>query len=506
MAKVLSQHQQSFPQTTHSNNSGCAASFYTTRPRFNFLRAPKRTISQYRRYPSRIRRAQKCDPNAISNGNDHQKSNIINNLCDAANSKQTAHKIPMNQYPFHVISDYKRSRPELNSHSNNKLEDISISAPASCYVHHLQPRNSFRSDMSKICQSRMVCKLSLLNNDRLQDLLSKEFTYQPNNAFLYYVNPEVDDKVDAALRNEAVHNLRFLHNSFFNLSTETFCKAVNLIDRFIVKVKVKPKYMACVATASYCAVCKLSSSNNKNAVLPDPETMVHITRCGGNAADLLRMEEILDSKLSHDLDGVNAFDFLQLFIDCLTKSSKDIIEDELINTGVTMNSYLLESNVESSGGKVSETNNPTSSVQKSDEVKKDPSKARQKNFNRETLIYKRLGTLMEIALCSLEVYRFRPVCLALGILAQVGIEGLLPLADLCGVDWFDVYECANLVGQLYELYYRDPLPSSRRRTGLLVPRRQFRVGYSSPTPLDTISEDYEPVEEDEWLLPLLFEP
>ncbi|CAH8529005.1 unnamed protein product [Schistosoma intercalatum] len=502
MAKVFNQHQQSFSsQTTHSNNNGCVASFYTAKSKFNFLRAPKRTISQYRRYPSRIRRAQKYDPNSVSSGNDSQKSNIIDILCDTADSKQTAHKIFMNQYPSHITSDYKRSRPELNGQSNENLEDMSISTPAACYLRPLQPKNNLRSDLSKICHSHIVCKLSSLDNDRLQDLLSKEFIYQPNNAFLYYVNPEVDDKVDAVLRNEAVHNLRFLHNSFFNLSTETFCKAVNLIDRFIVKVKVKPKYMACVAAASYCAVCKLSSSNNKNVILPDPETMVHITRCGGNAADLLRMEEILDSKLSHDLDGVNAFDFLQLFIDCVTKS-KDIMEDELINAGLNMSSYLRESDVE----KVSETINITSSVQKSDEVRKNLVTARQKDFSWKALVYKRLGTVMEIALCSLEVYRFRPVCLALGILAQVGIEGLLPLADLCGVDWFDVCECANLVGQLYELYYRDPPPSSRRRTGLFVTRRQFRVGYSSPTPLDTISEDYEPVEEDEWLLPLLFEP
>ncbi|CAH8541142.1 unnamed protein product [Schistosoma curassoni] len=428
MAKVFNQHQQSFSsQTTHSNNNGCVASFYTAKSRFNFLRAPKRTISQYRRYPSRIRRAQKYDPNSVSSGNDSQKSNIIDILCDTADSKQTAHKIFMNQYPSHITSDYKRSRPELNGQSNEDLEDMSISTPAASYLRPLQPKNNLRSDLSKICHSHIVCKLSSLDNDRLQDLLSKEFIYQPNNAFLYYVNPEVDDKVDAVLRNEAVHNLRFLHNSFFNLSTETFCKAVNLIDRFIVKVKVKPKYMACVAAASYCAVCKLSSSNNKNVILPDPETMVHITRCGGNAADLLRMEEILDSKLSHDLDGVNAFDFLQLFIDCVTKS-KDIMEDELINAGLNMSSYLRESDVE----KVSEPINITSSVQKSDEVRKNLVTARQKDFSWKALVYKRLGTVMEIALCSLEVYRFRPVCLALGILAQVGIEGLLPLADLCG--------------------------------------------------------------------------
>ncbi len=47
-----------------------------------------------------------------------------------------------------------------------------------------------------------------------------------------------EDKVDATLSNEAIHSLRFMHNAFFTLTDESFCKAVNLIDRFIVKVKV----------------------------------------------------------------------------------------------------------------------------------------------------------------------------------------------------------------------------------------------------------------------------
>ncbi len=62
---------------------------------------------------------------------------------------------------------------------------------------------------------------------------------KPLNLFLYFFLFQVaEDKVDATLRNEAIHSLRFMHNAFFTLTAEAFCKAVNLIDRFIVKVKV----------------------------------------------------------------------------------------------------------------------------------------------------------------------------------------------------------------------------------------------------------------------------
>ncbi|VDL57908.1 unnamed protein product [Hymenolepis diminuta] len=105
--------------------------------------------------------------------------------------------------------------------------------------------------------TEIVCDLSRIPQNRLQMLVEIEPHYHPTNAFLYYVDPIADDKVDANLRNEAVHSLRFMHNAFFTLSAEAFCKAVNLIDRFIVKVKVKPKYMACVAAASYHIAAKL---------------------------------------------------------------------------------------------------------------------------------------------------------------------------------------------------------------------------------------------------------
>jgi len=71
----------------------------------------------------------------------------------------------------------------------------------------------------------------------LSELLSKEKEFHPNIDFLFKVDPDRENKVNAAMRDEAVFNLRFLH-LYFQLSTTTFVQAVSLIDRFIVKVKV----------------------------------------------------------------------------------------------------------------------------------------------------------------------------------------------------------------------------------------------------------------------------
>lgn len=384
------------------------------------------------------------------------------------------------------LTEHKRARPEALVTRSTKSVEQSSSAPASLCILSSPGLPFGRSRIVRDRTREFNCNLSLLNEARLQQLLSRESHYHPNNAFLYYVNPKTEDKVDASLRNEAVHNLRFMHNSFFNLTTEAFCKAVNLIDRFIVKVKVKPKYMACVATASYCAASRLCCSQ-KESELPPPETLVQITRCGGNAVDLLRMEEILASKLAHDLDGVSAFDFLHTFTDCLEVTCEDQSnrippEQETCKCQTAERPDLCDQGVARPNHCIS-----NSRVQLSQ-------------------LTKRLMARLEISMCSLDAYRFRPVCLALGILAQTGVKGLPSLAELCGVDWNDVLQCASLVDELYEIYYRDSSSGRRPSVWCLTRRSLCRVGYSSPTPLDTIKEDCEPVDEDEWLLPLLFEP
>ncbi|VDN12279.1 unnamed protein product [Dibothriocephalus latus] len=137
-----------------------------------------------------------------------------------------------------TADDIKRLRPDCNG---TGLRDAFKSRALRRIRNHSVPtqlESSFAKDCASLSSSEVVCKTSLLSKPRLQNLLSMELAYHPNNAFLYYVDPVVEDKVDATLRNEAVHGLRCIHNAFFTLSAEVFCKAVNLIDRFVVKVKV----------------------------------------------------------------------------------------------------------------------------------------------------------------------------------------------------------------------------------------------------------------------------
>lgn len=473
-------------------------------------RATKRGMADYKR-SNRSRRSSKPELNKskclMSDSELHREKNRI----DIPINLQESSLSPTDETTFHGQSpnanDYKRPRPELPQILSDKVF-MNISSSAPCRLREGSNHMVFGGHSPDSTATRLrnfVCDSACVNEDKLRLLLSKELYYHPNNAFLYYVNPDTEDKVDATLRNEAVHDLRFMHTAFFNLSCEVFCKAVNLIDRFIVKVKVKPKYMACVATASYCAVSKLCHQKN-DVELPEPEVLVNITRCGGNAADLQRMEEILSSKLCDDLVGVNTFDFLNLFIDSLHETTHQRVDYDLSimnNCPTEHHDKSFSANVKPPQPQCGSTDDQQSDTCDDDDGPEVPADLAARRMH----MVKRLMNRLEIALCSLGVYRFRPACLTLGIMVQSGINGLLPLATKCGVEWDDVLNCAAMVNDLYKLYFRDQSVSSKRPLVWTLSRRTlFRIGYSSPTPLDTIKEDYEPTEEDEWLLPLLFEP
>ncbi|VDM03434.1 unnamed protein product [Schistocephalus solidus] len=132
-----------------------------------------------------------------------------------------------------TVDDIKRLRPDSNGIRHCGSQPTSI-----VFFGGSTSGNDFAQTGALYILSVLFLQTSLLSKPRLQKLLSMELAYHPNNAFLYYVDPVVEDKVDATLRNEAVHGLRCIHNAFFTLSAETFCKAVNIIDRFVVKVKV----------------------------------------------------------------------------------------------------------------------------------------------------------------------------------------------------------------------------------------------------------------------------
>ncbi|VDM24724.1 unnamed protein product [Hydatigera taeniaeformis] len=227
--------------------------------------------------------------------------------------------------------------------------------------------------------------------------------------------------------------------------------------------------------------------------------MVQISHCGGTAADLLRMEDILTSKLGGDLDGVNAFDFLRLFA-----SAAIVLPEENVSPsfGGTEVSGTPPMEAEDPQG---QPLLPPNSMPESGSVEITTAAARNPQSRRMYDIWSAMTSRLVVALCSLEIYRFRPATVALAVLHHFRVSEVETLAKLCDVQMNDVHQCSTLVEELYDVFYRDSHPSSRRALAWTLSKRTFfRIGCSSPTTLDTISEDCETDKEDN--LQFMFEP
>lgn len=124
---------------------------------------------------------------------------------------------------------------------------------------------------------------------QLLEALALESKYQPN---LYLpVGTEEFGEITAGTRDGAAHVLRCL-KVWYDMPSEVLFAAINLVDRFLTKMKVKPKHMACISVGSlYLA--------NQQLSLPamDPEDLVLISQCRCTAGDLTRMATIVADKL-----------------------------------------------------------------------------------------------------------------------------------------------------------------------------------------------------------------
>ncbi|XP_063706646.1 cyclin G [Culicoides brevitarsis] len=141
---------------------------------------------------------------------------------------------------------------------------------------------------------------------KLHEALSLEPKFQPS---LYLPQDSHDGEITIGTRDGAAHVLRCL-KVWYELSNEVLFTAINLVDRFLTKMKVRPKHMACISVSSmHLAVKQLG--------LPiiDPEDLVAISQCRCTSRDLERMADIIANKLGVQMKStpVTALQFVRLF-------------------------------------------------------------------------------------------------------------------------------------------------------------------------------------------------
>lgn len=141
---------------------------------------------------------------------------------------------------------------------------------------------------------------------KLSELLALEPKYQPN---LYLPQQSCNGEITIGTRDGAAHVLRCL-KVWYELPNDVLFAAINLFDRFLTKMKARPKHMACISVSSFhLAVQQL------NLQQIDTEDLVAISQCRCTSRDLVRMADIVANKLGVQMSTapVTALSFIRLF-------------------------------------------------------------------------------------------------------------------------------------------------------------------------------------------------
>ncbi|XP_075227927.1 cyclin G [Lycorma delicatula] len=139
--------------------------------------------------------------------------------------------------------------------------------------------------------------------DALLGALVLEYKYQPK---LQLPQLSQGGEVTVGIRDGSAHVLRCL-KVWYDMPSEVLFVALNLMDRFLTKMKVKPKHMACISVASF----QLASRVVCNC---EPLDVAVISQCKCTMGDLVRMQGIIANKLGQDNNiPITSLTFLRLF-------------------------------------------------------------------------------------------------------------------------------------------------------------------------------------------------
>ncbi|KAK7080918.1 putative cyclin [Halocaridina rubra] len=137
----------------------------------------------------------------------------------------------------------------------------------------------------------------------LLEALTLEPKYQPSLA-LPHAAKQDGGEISMKMRNGSAHVLRCL-KVWYDLPPDTFFNAVNIMDRFLTRMKAQPKHLSCIAVSAFHLSCQFtrgySHLRDVPQVVPDGRDLTTISQCKCSSGDVTRMERIIMDKLASDL-------------------------------------------------------------------------------------------------------------------------------------------------------------------------------------------------------------
>ncbi|XP_039496020.1 cyclin G [Drosophila santomea] len=163
-------------------------------------------------------------------------------------------------------------------------------------------------------------QLHALSSDELYETLKEYDVLQDKFHTVLLLPKESRREVTAGGRDGSAYVLRCL-KMWYELPSDVLFSAMSLVDRFLDRMAVKPKHMACMSVASFHLAIKQLD------LKPIPaEDLVTISQCGCTAGDLERMAGVIANKLGVQMGHapITSVSYLRIYYALFRNLAKEI--------------------------------------------------------------------------------------------------------------------------------------------------------------------------------------
>ncbi|KAL9891220.1 cyclin G isoform 1-T2 [Glossina fuscipes fuscipes] len=226
--------------------------------------------------------------------------------------EQEQQKIPNNNHMDQAMEPSLTDNEKENSNNNNNNNNNN--------TNNNNTNNNNNSNNNNNNNGNVEDELLKMSTEELYNTLKEYDALQDKYHTVLLLPKESKREVTAGGRDGSAYVLRCL-KIWYELPSDVLFSAMSLVDRFLDRMAVKPKHMACMSVASFHLAIK-----QLNLKLIPAEDLVTISQCGCTAGDLERMAGVIASKLGVQMGHVpiTSVSYLRIYYALFHHLAKEI--------------------------------------------------------------------------------------------------------------------------------------------------------------------------------------
>uniref|UniRef100_A0A1B0BQB4 Cyclin-like domain-containing protein n=1 Tax=Glossina palpalis gambiensis TaxID=67801 RepID=A0A1B0BQB4_9MUSC len=224
--------------------------------------------------------------------------------------EQEQQKIPNNNHMDQAMEPSLTDNEKENSNNNNNNNNNNTN----------NKNTNNNSNNNNNNNGNVEDELLKMSTEELYNTLKEYDALQDKYHTVLLLPKESKREVTAGGRDGSAYVLRCL-KIWYELPSDVLFSAMSLVDRFLDRMAVKPKHMACMSVASFHLAIK-----QLNLKLIPAEDLVTISQCGCTAGDLERMAGVIASKLGVQMGHVpiTSVSYLRIYYALFHHLAKEI--------------------------------------------------------------------------------------------------------------------------------------------------------------------------------------